>query len=141
MAPYVSSTKDLIMDEEKVVKTNKADFKLFKNEVEEWIKAFGLNDWEIEFAHEDLECARAQCNWCIEHKIAQMTLSTDWTGAEYNPRQICLAAFHETVELLLAELADMANKIVSEDEVNARVHSLIHRLQRVVFKPKSKIAS
>ena len=115
--------------------TSSEDWNLFQAEFNEWQKRLSLGDWEVEHAERKMASARAKAEWTLEAMAAKVTFSSDWTGAILNPYEITRTAFHECLELLLAELSGMAMSKFNHDEVSRVTHAVIHRIEAAFFKP------
>ena len=115
--------------------TTPADWELFKQEFNAWQAKLSLTDWEVEHVAKNMASARAKAEWTLEAMAAKVTFSKDWTGALLNPHEISKTAFHECLELLLAELSGMAMAKHNHDEVSRVTHAVIHRLESAFYNP------
>lgn len=129
--PIVSSIQKVTF----MINTTPEDWILFKQEFNAWRDRLSLNDWEIEHVARNLPSARAKAEWTIEAMAAKITFSKDWTGTQLSPYEISKTAFHECLELLLAELSGMAMERYSHDEVSRVTHAIIHRLETAFYQP------
>lgn len=118
------------------METTAEHFALFKSECDQWIKRWGLLDWDIIYTHVDLNTDLARLKSNYTGKNAVISLGINWEE-EYSPittYQIKKSAFHEIMELLLAEYDAIAtSRCINEDEVNNARHTVIRRLENVVF--------
>lgn len=129
----------------KSFKTTKADFKLFKSEVEYWVEKFHLREWGIRYSHEKSKKLPDSLAW----------VATDWKGRtctiglnpDWGPHDIVCdfelsrSAFHEVCELLLSDIRSIAHIDIcptQEDELDSKVHSIIRRMEWAVFEPDYK---
>jgi hypothetical protein len=90
------------MEEDKNIKipTTSEHFELFKEEAINWLKFFGLSDWQVHFAHKDPDDDSRRAFMFCNHKakIATIGLATEWEEftedalSDYNLKR---AAFHE----------------------------------------------
>jgi len=112
--------------------TTKADFKVFKAEVEKWIEAFGLYDWEVDIAHGGVSSDEhsAECQYQVDARRATIRLSEQFTcGGSFDANDLRQAARHEVGELLLARLVYLAeNRCVTYEEIEEAHHDIIARL-------------
>ncbi len=121
-------------------------FKVFKEEVDYWIKFFGLSNWYIrtvfrsgedEFFPFEIE----RDAWSIiNHKdhmalicLNKRNLNIKELETEYEIREI---AFHEVCEVLLYPLSLLAEDTYSESVIVKNTHIIINHLENSVFKEK-----
>lgn len=116
-------------------KATPEDWNLFVAEFDAWQKKLGLTNWEIEHCHRKMNDARAKTEWSLDAMAAKITFSDDWDNIVKNPYEICHTAFHESLEVLLAELSTMAMESCAHDKVSQAIHSVIHRLENAFFVP------
>jgi len=113
-------------------KTTRADFAIFRREVEKWIKAFGLYDWEVDVVHGGVEDSNhaAECLYQVDARRATIRLSKEFThGSEFTKDDIRQAAIHEVGELLLARLVFLAeSRSVTYEQIEEAHHDVIARL-------------
>lgn len=116
------------------MRTTIAHFKLFKAECEKWIKIWGLLDWSVDYAHEDIDGCKGQRSSGLAGKVATLSLATDWGDDNLTNYQIKKTAFHEVAELLLAEIHALGDRrFVAEERLETARHTVIRRLENVVF--------
>jgi len=115
------------------METTKEDFELFKKECKKWINIYGLKTWEICFVHGSLTENRAECYADLNNRIASMYFGKEWEDVEKNDPTIKLNAFHETTELFLGEIRDMANQGIAYEKVDKEIHKIIRTLENVLF--------
>ena len=109
----------------------KKDFRIFCDEADRWVKIFGLFSWELNYCLEDLDENDGYCTVNHEGRSARIALSTT---APNDPKYLKLCAFHEISELLLCELdCIMKSRFVTEREIDAARHRVIHVLTRVLL--------
>jgi len=127
-------------EEPKPGETTAEHFAAFKDECQRWIKYFGLTEWEVVFAHEDVDDhTRADITTTQSARIAKIRLSKNWSN---NPDGILCeqtvrkSAFHEVCELLLSEINLIASCRFGYDEIDleAAKHAIIRRLENTLFK-------
>ena len=111
-------------------------FKYFKECVGRWVGYFGLYNWDVNI-HEDNEgydgfLAETYSN--VENKRADIYLATDWNGAEMTKYSLNKTAFHEVLEVMLAELRYIAGKRdIRFEEIDSAIHSIIRILTAKIF--------
>lgn len=121
------------------MKTTKAHFKVFKEECQKWIVKWGLIGWCIDFYHEDwsesYSKGKAWCKWQLKGRVASLCLNPDWGNGTFSVKLLRQVAFHEVGHLLLARLHTIAgDRYIDEVEIDEEAHSLIRKLENVVFK-------
>jgi len=113
-----------------------ADFQAFVAEVRRCVELLGLKEWRVDFDF----CAVADesyatCGWNVESRSSLFRLTARPFPVVRNKttREMALeSARHEACELLLSELNDMAKEVMSETMVNAAVHTVVRRLEKVL---------
>ena len=117
------------------MKTTKAQFKYFTKQVFFWFREWGLHNWRCDVIHsrEDSEYTRATAAWDHEHKNCTISLNTDTDEAIKN-LELDRTALHETWEVILSKLRDMAETTYSHDAVDEAIHDVIRRVENVVLK-------
>lgn len=126
------------MEEENKFITTGRDFELFCSHCKRFISEFGLFDWNIEFVHEHIDGALAECRTQDYGKRCYLVLSKDWEGQEITSARIERTAFHEVVHLLLADIdsiamrADMTHQ-GKEMELSRAYHAVIQRMSNARF--------
>lgn len=123
----------------KLSKTTKTQFELFKKECEFWLDYFGLKGWCVEYDHEKYDDGRACCGWKVIGRIAYIRLATEWESYRNNQItefDIRRCAFHEVCELLFSRITMMAKNKISnyEDAVEEETHNLIRILENTIFR-------
>jgi len=117
------------------LKTTNKDYQHFKTHCNNWIKAFGLTDWEISFSHCDIEeDTLSDIVWDIGQRSATIRFSKDsWNNANTH-REIEKTACHEIGHLLTARMFCLAQKPgVMEEELVEESHTIIARLVNYLF--------
>lgn len=110
-------------------KQKKDDLKEFKKRCEFWIKTLSLTDWDwrCEMSDELMDNANVLLN--PEGRKAYIGLC--------HSREDCITieqlSIHEVLEILLADLAFMAEKEFSKDKVNDEIHKVINRLMPIML--------
>lgn len=115
-------------------KTSQAQFELFCREIGYWLDYFGLRTWEISFSHSDKHLDnRATTEPEVGSRLCRFTLTkSKWT---YMPDdlEIRRLAFHEVVELMLAEMAAWAEARNPEGSWDDISHRFIRIMENSVF--------
>ena len=126
------------MAKKNIHKTTGEQFKLFKRECEKWIKFWGMNEWKVYYDHNANNVQDKERGWCwaaSTDKVATLALTKDWGVDTPTSEDIKYTAFHEVCELLLTDLDTLAKHRYScEDEINEARHSIIRRLENVIYK-------
>jgi hypothetical protein len=116
--------------------TTPDNFNLFKEEAEAWTVAFGMYEWEIEYEHGEVHENLAQCMYSVEAMDAKLILAKNWGSIEVTDYEICRCAYHEIMEVLLSRLQWLLKNRCTDEEINCEIHSIIHKIQKVMFEPK-----
>jgi len=122
------------------MKTSKAQFNIFKREVEKWVKVLGLTDWYLDIEWENLdEETFAQCLLNYNGQSAIISLNKESCQVKINTNVIKEAAVHEVLELLLADLGALLEaRDFSPDSYEKSTHKVINRLAKVLVKSNKK---
>jgi hypothetical protein len=120
-----------------MIKTNAKDFHQYESCCRKWIRFFGLLDWDVAFEHADLGGdTEAQCTFNAESRMATLSLNTEITGIIPLDR----LAFHETAELMLADLNELANsRFTTELQIDQARHNVIHTLENSIYQFIQKV--
>ncbi len=118
------------------MKTTAADFTIFKKEAKDYLKFFGLTDWYVYFAHEDVvghDEAAAMFEMDFSNRVANLTLIKTWE-TKPTPEMLRRAAFHEVIHVLFSRLHALAgHRETSEQAIENEIHAIIRRLENSVF--------
>lgn len=111
-----------------------ADFFNFINYIKEWLKKFGLTEYQVDYAHIKLDTA-ARCTYDVRAKLACFQLAKE---SEYDfcvQDDLNKLALHEVLHLLLAELGFNihATKDYFHDTVVAAEHTVVNRLINAIL--------
>ncbi len=125
------------MGQDKLYKTTKKHFEIFKKEMLKWVNILGLTDWEWFFIHKSItEDAQASVRYNREGRLATVALEPYW----YIPvktRELQRTAFHETIEVLLADYVLVAaSRQYNPSEEETERHRIIRRLENSFFTKK-----
>ena len=120
------------------MKTTQRHFEVFKKECLKWIKRFGLQDWRVDFFHEDWSDsygqAKAWCKWNVNGRVVSFCLASEW-NIPIKAKDVQQTAFHEVGHLLLGRIDILAGtRYLCEDEIKEEVHAIIRRLENAVFR-------
>lgn len=110
------------------MKTSKAEFKRFSENVSRWMQALGLHEWDFGCEHTHIkDGAWAGCDNDMNSMSAVFTLNTD-VPTDVKEKMTILA-LHEALECLLAKLDDMAqDRKFDADLWESERHVVINRL-------------
>lgn len=125
------------MEEGKVYKTTKNNFKFFEVEVNYWISYFGLLGWDIEILHLYPDNT-ATCGWfsCenLHDRCGSIVLSKQMNVEPIN-EVLSQIAFHEVMELFFSRIFFIAAaRNFSIQDLTEENHNLIRILENTVFK-------
>ena len=117
----------------------KDPFKYYKERTEHWINHFGLYNWDVN-VHEDedeydgnLACTMSN----IDNKRADIYLCVDWGDTEMTRHELDKVAFHEVLEVMLAEIRHLAGRRdIRFEEIDGAIHSIIRILTATIFEEK-----
>ena len=115
---------------------NKQAFALFQSECERWIAKYGLFDWKVSFTNEFQDDMLGSCIYSYVNHGAIFNLAPldCWPEEMRTPKDIRYVAFHEVTELLIGDLRLLTmERNVTEEQVEAATHSLIHRLEKAFY--------
>jgi len=109
-------------------------FKVFKEECEKWLKIYGLQRYRVFYEHDELENCLGGCNTDQPSMQAVIQLGKDWHSNPLNNKEVKIVAFHETTELLLARLHDLATARNSPmEDIHSARHEVIRVLERILY--------
>jgi hypothetical protein len=115
------------------MKTTARDFRTFQAQCRFWIKYFGLKGWDVAFEHCDLGGDDAQCEHDAEARMATLRMNMDVSEENIADK----LAFHEVMELLLADLSTIASRrSATETEIGSAIHNIIHTFEGTLFREK-----
>ena len=119
---------------------NKIDpFKYFKGCVKRWVDYFGLHNWDVNVHKDDDEYdgALAYTLYNIDNKRADIYLVMEWNGTKMTRHALDKTAFHEVVEVMLAEIRHLAGRRdIRFEEIDGAIHSIIRILTATIFEGK-----
>ena len=115
-------------------------FQIFIKETEKFIKFFGLYDWRVEFQHHDVQKngSAAECHVLHQGKVATLSLATKWNDRIPTYENLRWCAFHETCEILCADIESAARDPdltpqLRAERLEREQHTLIRRLENCVL--------
>lgn len=115
--------------------TSKSHFKLFKKEVQRWVKRLGLTGWHLEYTHDQdlFDSSPALVQISVVDRIATFHLNEEWE-IPVTEALVKKAAFHEVCELLLARFDFLAtSRFCMKEEVDEERHAVIRILENMMF--------
>ncbi|MBU1235046.1 MAG: hypothetical protein KKC77_19335 [Proteobacteria bacterium] len=116
-----------------MAKTTKAHFETFKKEAQDWVKVLGLIGWEITYKHEDMPNDLAVCRGNLGAMAADIVLGKDWDDEPITEDAIVNSAHHEVLELLLFEMAILAeSRYCTGQQLETARHRVIQTLMNVM---------
>lgn len=114
----------------------KHPLKYFTERIYYWVDYFGLYNWDIN-VHEDNDGdgdSLAETYYNISNKRVDIYLIMDWDDTEMTKYNLNKTAFHETIEVMLAEIRDIAGKRdIRFGEIDSAIHSIIRILTAKIF--------
>jgi len=117
------------------MKTTKRQFKVFCDEFKRHIERFGLNEWRLDFVHEDCGDAFSTINSSYSEKVVTICFSDDWSEhcIPLSDNAIRDTALHEAIELLVSDLRALSfARFVTQDEIYSTSHMLVRRLEKLL---------
>lgn len=115
----------------------KDPFKYFTDRVNHWADFFGLYNWDINVHadEDDDDNTLAETYSNIDNKRADIYLIMDWGDTEMTQYGLDKTAFHEVLEVMLAEIRYIAGKRdIRFGEIDAAIHSIIRILTAKIFR-------
>lgn len=118
--------------------TTMRDFELFQKEATYFLDFFGLKDWQVLFEHIEID-SRAHCRFHTQGKQAVLALGKEWEENDpVTAFTIKRSAFHETMELLLADMRSVAMDTqmgwqAKHEALERTSHAIIRRLENVIL--------
>ena len=119
----------------------KDPLKYFTERINHWVDFFGLYFWDVNVhADEDeYEGALAYTLSNVDNKRADIYLVIDWAGTDMTECELDETAFHEALEVMLAEIRYIAGKRdIRFNEIDSAIHSIIRILTAKIFKGGNK---
>lgn len=116
-------------------KTTNKHFKLFCDTATYWLKRFGVLDYDVEYQHKNVKEGLGETRYDVLNRWAEIQLSVDFGGVVPTDREIKMTAFHEVIELMMAELICVAGSryCVSGDDIERTKHRIIRQVENAFF--------
>ena len=116
------------------MKTTKKHFELFQSISHKYVKALGLTDWSIHYAHEQLDDLYAETRTNVGSRVATIALGTYWDDLRpLTDTELKKLALHETLHVLLAPLMKEATeRYTTPYGLEQFEHDVIRRLENIV---------
>lgn len=110
----------------------KAEFAIFKAEVERMLSVLGLQSWRVVILCEKLEGVYGDMSANCAGRIATIRYNSE-PDTVATPEDPARVARHEVLELFLARIECMAQaRYVSEIEIHEEKHALIRTLEKIL---------
>ena len=123
----------------KEYKVDRKGFNYFRQRCMHWAKILSISHFEFFFQFGDTpDDVRADIGIDLVGKICTIRLNSEWTSP-VTKVQLDRVAFHEILELLLADLAFYAYISASRGLVEEVTHKIIRSLENYVFKSASVV--
>ncbi len=119
-------------------KTTKKDFKLFRKECKWWLNYFCIADYEVTYLRVDIGGSDARCTHDIVARWCTMRLNIEVNDRDHGHRFFCLVAFHEICELLLGEIGALAEESLAKNIVDTEIHKVVRKLENTIFASEYK---
>lgn len=113
------------------MKTTKKHFEEYQKWCKHYMAKYGINDWTVYFAHEDLSNAVAQCRTAIIGRGVTFVLATE-PNMEPHELDIRARARHEVIHAMIAPLSNLCGSFCSEDEWKQADEALVCRLTNLL---------
>lgn len=107
----------------------------YTNKVYEYIKEFGLFNWEVHVEEiEDEEC-RGEIQYDIPARLAIIYYDKTWIeDIELLKDEIELVAFHEVCELFLSDIHTFIFKHGDSEQADGMIHNVIRFMENKILK-------
>ena len=121
------------MGSDKTYKTTAKHFAIFKAQVQKELERFGIKNFSVDIAHEQIDGPETFANitWEQQNRWAKIMLNTEW-NEEVTEEQVRLSAFHEVLELLLSPMFYLA--LHSDEFANSQRYSMATREQHGIIR-------
>ena len=124
-----------IINNQRIMKTTKKQFELFKSECQKWIDRFELSGWRFDFYLEELVRAQALVIRAYEECVITVKFNTTLERSDERSfdEVIIETAKHEMIHALIGNLATMAYaKYVTESEITKTEEELVRKLDKII---------
>lgn len=114
---------------------------VFSKAVRHWQMKLALNGWEIQVMWAADKDAYAYVASNANNRCADIKLCREWPATYLDPTDLELEkiAFHELMHIVLADLANAANRNVPEASahlLDGVEHAVIRTMENILFPPK-----
>ncbi|MBE9542064.1 MAG: hypothetical protein IMF01_07070 [Proteobacteria bacterium] len=119
----------------------KDPLKYFTLRINYWVEFFGLHNWDVNVHADDDtdEETLAETYSNVNNKRADIYLIMDWGDTEMTQSELDKTAFHEVLEVMLAEIRYIAGKRdIRFGEIDSAIHSIIRILTVKIFKGEKR---
>lgn len=116
----------------KRVKVADEQFKLFVDEVREWMCRFGMGSYEVWITRGPV-AAFASTGVEISDRNVVITLAEKWPEEDLTDFEICNTAFHEVCEVLLAPIRIHLEMYFGPRITKPMIHEVVMHLYNGVF--------
>jgi hypothetical protein len=115
------------------MKVTKADFELFKQSCDKYIKKLGLVNWSVHYQHEIREGSYAVTASDCDGRVATITLSTYWDDLRIKTdHEIDKLALHEVLHIMMAPiLREAEQRYTTQYVLLDQEHDIIRRLENL----------
>lgn len=115
------------------MKTTKKNFVTFKKYCEYYQRLFGLNNYQVDYEHVELDDAYASITISHDGHVVGISFATDWDGRELIDKELKTSARHEMCHLLTDKLFWLSSsRHVTESEVKEANEDLVVRLSNIL---------
>lgn len=113
----------------------KNPFKFFKEEVDRYAKILGLNEWDIQCSHGEIEGnVVANVNTNYHSLMAHIILNTKAKEQYSTAKKVSQVAAHEILHIFLTELDDLARaRYCTEAEIDVAEHRIVNTLDSILI--------
>lgn len=126
------------MGTNKLYRLTEEDYLYFCMCVDKWIEVYGLHEWEVTTAFEELEdvIGKNSSDSCAMQST--ITLSSVWSQT-YGSADLDDTAHHEVLELLLMPMRITMGRIITDQGADRLVHTVIQHLMNAYKRGKIRV--
>lgn len=119
----------------KLTKTElKRRINLFNKSCRYFHEYFGLFHWELLVDCQSADDCMGCVSWDIPGRVARVTLSNEWVNTEdATDIEIIKTAFHELLELYMAQIHESLSKLKDHAFASEQVHTVIRLMENKLF--------
>lgn len=118
-------------------RTTTTHFRIFKKEARLWLLRLGLQDWRVDFEHQDAPdhiVSRAWYHGKVEDRVCALALARSWGGDIPTNSNVRESAFHEVCHVLLADIEGIASgRNFDGNYLDKCMHQVIRRLEKLFY--------